>query len=100
MYQYMFYDYYLVYILDTVWDTSTSISNSGVLLYPVFDPLKQCRLDFSSPKQTFAGIWLLVWNELQKFSLFKYQLCQAQVNLYHPLPILLLIGNTRGVNVP
>ena len=30
MYQYLFYDYHLVYILATVWDTSTSISNFAV----------------------------------------------------------------------
>ena len=30
MYQYLFYDYHLVYILTTVWDTSTSISNFAV----------------------------------------------------------------------
>ena len=58
-YQYLFYDYHLVYILATVWDTSTSISNSAVFLHIVLDPLKQRRPDFSQPKKTFVRIQLL-----------------------------------------
>ena len=50
MYQYFFYDYHLVYILATVRDASTSISNSAVFLHTVLDSLKQRRLDFRSPK--------------------------------------------------
>ena len=53
MYQYLFYDYHLVYILATVWDTSMSISNSAVFLHTVLDPLK------SNSKQTFVWIQLL-----------------------------------------
>ena len=52
MCRYLFYDYHLVYILATVWDTSTSISNFVVFLNTIFDSLKQSRLDFSNPKQT------------------------------------------------
>ena len=59
MYQYLFYDYYLVYILATVWDTSTSISNFTVFQHTVLNLLKQSRLDFSNPKQTFVRIQLL-----------------------------------------
>ena len=46
-YQYLFYDYYLVHILATVWDTSTSILNSAVFLHTALDPLKQSRFDFT-----------------------------------------------------
>ena len=59
MHQYLFYDHHLVYILATVWDTSMSISNSANFLHTVLDPLKQSRLDFSNPKQTFVRIQLL-----------------------------------------
>ena len=55
----MFYDYHLVYILATVWDTSTSISDSSVFLHTVLDPLEQSRLGFSNPKETFVRIQLL-----------------------------------------
>ena len=58
MYQHLFYDYHLVYILATVLGTSTSISNSAVFLHTVLDPLKQSRLDFSNAKQTFVRIQL------------------------------------------
>ena len=58
-YQYLFYDYHLVFILATVGDTSTSISNSLVSLHTIYDPFKHSRLDFSNPKQTFVHIQLL-----------------------------------------
>ena len=56
MCQYVFHDYHLVYILTTVWDTSTSISNSALFLNTILDPLKQSRLDSSNPKRTFVRI--------------------------------------------
>ena len=59
IYQYFFYDYHLVYILATMWDTATSISNSAVFLQTVLDPLKQSKLDFSNTKQIFVRIQLL-----------------------------------------
>ena len=59
MYQYLFYGYHLVYILVTVPDTSTLISNSPVFPHAVLNPLKQSRLDFSHPKETFVRIQLL-----------------------------------------
>ena len=40
MYQYLFYDYHLVYILATVWDTSTSISDFTVFQHTVHHLLK------------------------------------------------------------
>ena len=74
IYQYLFYDYHLFYILVTVWDTSTSISNSAVFLYTALDPLKQKRLDFSNPKQTC--VIPITWDRLRKDSFFKYCLCR------------------------
>ena len=59
MYQYLLYDYRLVYILVAVWDKLTSISNSTVFLHTVLDPLKQSWLDFSNTKQILARIQLL-----------------------------------------
>ena len=59
MYQSLFYDYQLVYILVTIRDISTSVLNFAVLVYTVLDPLKQSELDFSNPKQTLVGIQLL-----------------------------------------
>ena len=79
MYQYLFYDYRLVYILGTVWDTSTSISNSAIFLHTSLDRLKQSRLDFSNSKQT-----LLKFNYLKSITeglSFQIYLCQTQVKL-------------------
>ena len=59
MYQHLFYNYHLIYILAPVWDTSTSISNPSGFLYTVLDPLKQSALDFTNPKQTFVRMQLL-----------------------------------------
>ena len=59
MYQHLFYNYHLIYILAPVWDTSTSISNLSGFLYTVLDPLKQSALDFTNPKQTFVRMQLL-----------------------------------------
>ena len=59
IYQYLFYDYHPVYILATVGDTSTSVSNSPVSLHTVLDPFKHSSLDFTNPKQTFVQIQLL-----------------------------------------
>ena len=73
MYLYLLYDYHLVYILATLWDTSMSMSNYAVLLHTVLDPLKQSRLDFSNPKQTFVRIQLLE-TECGK-SLFSHIIC-------------------------
>ena len=44
MYQYLFYDYYIVHILATVWDTSTSTLNFAVFLQTVVDPLNKVDL--------------------------------------------------------
>ena len=52
-------DYHLVYIFATVWDTSISISNFAVFLHIVLDPLKQSRLPFSNPKESFVQFRLL-----------------------------------------
>ena len=59
MYQHLFYNYHLIYILAPVWDTSTSISNPSGFLYTVLDPIKQSTLDFTNPKQTFVRMQLL-----------------------------------------
>ena len=53
MYQYLFYDYHLVYVLATVCDTSTSISDFTIFLHTVLNLLKlilatQSKLLFES----------------------------------------------------
>ena len=58
-YQYLFYDYHVFYISATVWDTSTSISNSIVFLHILLDPRKESRFDISNPRETFVLIQLL-----------------------------------------
>ena len=80
MYQYLLYDYHLVHTLATVWDTSTSISNSAVFLHIVLDLVKQSRFDFSNHKQTFVRIQLIEID--YKRSLFQIHLCQTQVKLF------------------
>ena len=44
MYQYLFYDYYIVHILATVCDASTSTLNFAVFLHTVVDPLNKADL--------------------------------------------------------
>ena len=68
-------------------------------LHTVLDPLKQSRLDFSNPKETFVRIQLLEID--YRRSLFSDISCtKREYNFWHSLPILPSIENTRGVNVP
>ena len=53
MYQYLFYDYHLVYILVAVSDTSMSIPNSAVFLHTVLDPLNKADLILATQSKLF-----------------------------------------------
>ena len=79
-------------------DTSTSISNSAVFLHTVLYPLKQSRLDFTNPKQTFVRIqsFEIDWGR-SHFLDISY--AKPKQNFWHSLRILLLIENIRVVNI-
>ena len=67
-------------------------------LHTDLNPFKQSRLDFSNPKQT-----LLESNYLKSTAeglSFQISFVPNAGETWLSLPVLLLIENTRGVNVP
>ena len=79
MYQYLFNDYYLDYILARMWDTSMSISNSAVFLHAVLDPLNKADLILATQKKL-----LFEYNYLKSITEgFSFEIVLRQTQVKH-----------------